>query len=203
MKSLRKFALTTGAAALFLVAFLPAIPSGFAATVDLTPRNFLVDPPPGIEPQVEANLDIMHRVDTAWNERDFETLEQLHAPDGVFFFTIPGGANQQDHLQEMRNFLEAFPDHQIEMPHLVLFGQGDMITAVSRSSGTHTAPFTLPDGRVIEPTGRVVNMVMTTVARVENGQFVEEIVSFDSLDFFSQLGVAEVNVDPAPAPPLQ
>jgi hypothetical protein len=202
MEGFRKLALTAGFITLFLVAFLPAIPFGFADT-GLTPRNFLVDPPPGIEPQVEANLDIMHRVDTAWNERDFATLEQLHAPNGMFFFTIPGGANQQEHVQEMRNFLEAFPDHQIELPHAALFGQGDMITAVSRSSGTHTEPFTLPDGRVIPPTGRVVNLVMTTVARVVDGQFVEEIVSFDSLGFFSQLGVANINAEPAPAQPVQ
>ncbi len=145
----------------------------------------------------------MHRVDTAWNERDFDTLEQLHAPDGVFFFTIPGGADRAAHVQEMRNFLTAFPDHQIELPHLALFGQDDMVTAVSRSSGTHTAPMALPDGRVIPPTGKVVNMVMTTVARVANGQFAEEIVTFDTLDFFSQLGAANIDAEEPPAQPLQ
>jgi predicted ester cyclase len=202
MKGIRKVAFPAGVIALFMVAFLAANPN-YIAAADLTPRNFLVNPPPDMDPEVEANLDVMHRVDTAWNERDFETLEQLHAPDGVFFFTIPGGADRAAHVQEMRNFLEAFPDHQIEMPHMVLFGQGDMVTAVSRSSGTHTAPMILPDGRVIPPTGRVVNMVMTTVARVANGQFVEEIVTFDSLDFFSQLGVANIDAEQPPAQPLQ
>jgi predicted ester cyclase len=195
-------AIATGAIALFLAAFITASPRALAAS-DLTPRNFLVNPPPDADPQVEANLDVMRRVDTAWNARDFEALKQLHAPDGVFFFTVPGGADRTAHIQEMRNFLRAFPDHQIELPHLVLFGQGDMVTAVSRSSGTHTAPMVLPDGRVIPPTGKVVNMVMTTVARVANGQFAEEIVTFDTLDFFSQLGVANLNAEQPPAQPLQ
>jgi ketosteroid isomerase-like protein len=202
MKGIRKVAFAAGIITLFMVAFLAASPRALAA-LDFTPRNFLVNPPPDADPQVEANLDVMRRVDTAWNERDFETLEQLHAPDGVFFFTIPGGADRTAHVQEMRNFLAAFPDHQIELPHLVLFGQGDMVTAVSRSSGTHAEPFTLPDGRVIPPTGKVVNMVMTTVARVADGQFAEEIVTFDTLDFFSQLGVASINAEQPPAHPFQ
>jgi sulfur transfer protein SufE len=46
-------------------------------------------------------------------------------------------------------------------------------------------------------------MVMTTVARVANGQFVEEIVTFDTLDFFSQLGVARIDAEQPPAQPLQ
>lgn len=203
MNCSRKTALT--AAALFLVVIIGLSPESLAA-VDLTPRNFLVNPPDDLDAGVRANLKVMHRVDTAWNERDFDTLEQLHAPDGIFFFTIPGGADRTAHVQEMRDFLAAFPDHQIELPHLVLFGQGDMVTAVSRSSGTHTAPMVLPDGRVVPPTGKVVNMVMTTVARVENGRFVEEIVTFDTLDFFSQLGVATIDAALAagrPAQPMQ
>ncbi|MGH8072176.1 MAG: hypothetical protein ACRERE_44485 [Candidatus Entotheonellia bacterium] len=40
---------------------------------------------------VEDNLEVMRRIDQAWNEWDWATFERLHAPDVFAVFTVPGG----------------------------------------------------------------------------------------------------------------
>jgi predicted ester cyclase len=207
---MKKMGIQTGFAALLAVFSMVMGSAGIAASSMVTSPegnaasffpggNMLVSPPADqngvVDPQIEANLDIMRQVDQAWNDRDLETLGQFHAENGVFIFTIPEGVDRAGHLAEIEAFFTAFPDHMIELPHQLLFGQGDMIVALSRSSGTHLGPFTLPDGRVIPPTGKTITLELVTFARVENGQFVEEKLVFDNLSFLQQLGVVEINAE--------
>ena len=140
---------------------------------------------------VEDNLEVMRRIDLAWNERDWETFDNLHAEDVAVVFTHPEGVTGRDpHREEAQNFIAAFPDHQIQFPHKLLFGQGDMICSVHRSTGTNTGDWKMPDGSVIPPTGKKMEIEMVTVAKVQERQLVEETLYFDNLSVMKQLGLA-------------
>jgi len=140
---------------------------------------------------VEDNLEVMRRIDQAWNERDWKTFDRLHAEDVAVVFTHPEGVTGRDpHREEAQNFIAAFPDHQIQFPHKLLFGQGDMICSVHRSSGRHTGDWKMPNGSVIPPTGKKMEIEMVTVAKVQDGELVEETLYFDNLSVMKQLGLA-------------
>jgi ketosteroid isomerase-like protein len=142
---------------------------------------------------VDENLEVIRRIDQAWNARDWTTFGQLHAKDVFVRFTVPEGVvGRVAHIEEAENFLTAFPDHQIHFPYLKLFGQGDTICSVHQSSGTHAGPWALPDGRIIQPTGRRMEVEMVTVAKVLNGELVEETLYYDTLRLMMQLGLAPI-----------
>jgi predicted ester cyclase len=108
-------------------------------------------------------------------------------------FTVPGGVTGRTaHREEAQNFLAAFPDHRIQFPHKLLFGQGDMICSVHRPTGTHTGDWALPNGRVIPPTGKTMAVEMVTVAKVKDGMLVEESLYYDTLGVMAQLGLIQM-----------
>lgn len=132
----------------------------------------------------------MRKIDQAWNDRDWEAFKELHAEDVFVVFTHPEGIRgRAEHLAEAVAFISAFPDHRIELPHKLLFGQGDMICSVHRSKGTNTGPLTLPDGKIIQATGKTIEIEMATVAKVKDGRLVEETLYFDNLLIMAQLGL--------------
>lgn len=142
---------------------------------------------------VDENLEVIRRADRAWNARDWSTFEPLHGEDIFVRFTHPAGVTGRVALiEEVQNFLGAFPDHKIDFPYLRLFGEGDLVCSVTRSRGTHTGPWNRSDGRVIQPTGKKAEVEMTTVARVLHGQMVEKIFYYDSLSVMTQLGLVQI-----------
>ncbi|TAK00516.1 MAG: ester cyclase [Candidatus Manganitrophaceae bacterium] len=143
--------------------------------------------------RVDENLEVVRRADRAWNGRDWVSFEALHAQDVFVRFTVPGGATGRVALiEEAETFLDAFPDHQIDFPYLKLFGEGDLVCSVTRSRGTHTGPWKRSDGRVFRPTGKRMEVEMTTVARVLNGEIVERIFYYDTLGMMTQLGLVKI-----------
>jgi predicted ester cyclase len=142
---------------------------------------------------VDENLEVIRRIGQAWNARDWTTFGQLHAEDVFVRFTVPEGiTGRVAHIEEAENFLTAFPDHKIQFPYLSLFGRGDRVCSVHRSGGTHTGRLQLPDGRVIPPTGRRMEVETATVAKVLNRELVEEILFYDTLKVMAQLGLVEI-----------
>ncbi len=57
-------------------------------------------------------------------------------------------------------------------------------------TGTFTGPLELPDGTVIEPTGKSFEIVFSTIARWRDGRIVEEYLKYDNGSFMQQIGVA-------------
>lgn len=142
---------------------------------------------------VDQNLEVIRQIDQAWNARDWTLFERHHAADVFVRFSDPKGLTGRVALvTEAQNFLAAFPDHQIGFPYLYLFGEGDLVCSVHKSSGTHTGPWKLPDGRVIPTTGKRFEIEMTTLSRVLNGEVAEKSVTYDKLALFTQLGVIKL-----------
>ena len=72
----------------------------------------------------------------------------------------------------------------------MLFGDGDYTCFVTRFTGTFTAPLELPDGNIIEPTGKAFDVLYSTTARWKDGKIVEEYLFYDNGTFLKQLGLA-------------
>ena len=57
--------------------------------------------------------------------------------------------------------------------------------ALGKLSGTSTQPLTLPDGTVVQPTGKAFTSFFTTIAAWQNEQMVDEYVLFDVQDLMA------------------
>jgi SnoaL-like polyketide cyclase len=56
-------------------------------------------------------------------------------------------------------------------------------------TGTFTGPLELPDGTVIQPTGKSFDVFFSTTARWRNGKIVEEYLFYDSATLMQQIGL--------------
>ncbi|HEV8527232.1 MAG TPA: ester cyclase [Actinomycetes bacterium] len=102
-------------------------------------------------------LALMKKGDDALNARDFAAVDAVHHPDMVAYITglAEPVYGREAHAAAMQQLLRMFPDmHVYSDPYPIQFGSGDWITVVTRATGTFTGETTLPDGKVIAPTGK-------------------------------------------------
>ena len=140
---------------------------------------------------VAHNLRLMKSADDAYNARDYPVfLEQLHAKDVVVHqIGAPTTVGLPPHRRDMDMWIAAYPDMRVHNnPYDIQFGQGEWTVAMDKLSGTFTQPLTLPDGTVVQPTGKAFTTFFTTIARWQNEQLVEEYVLFDPRDVMAQSG---------------
>ena len=87
-------------------------------------------------------------------------------------------------------FCAAFPDNKVKHPYDILFGEGEYTAFVAPFTGTFTGRLELPDGTVIEPTGKSFEVMFSTIARWRDGRIVEEYLKYDNGSFPQQIGLA-------------
>ncbi len=143
------------------------------------------------EDLVQRNLDTFDELDlVAFNNRDMERIAEIHAPD-VRVINPDGTVTTPyypDHEDELAFLFHIFPDFSIN-EHPIGFGQGNWTAGLSISTGTFFNPMELPDGTVIEPTGKSYEVRVVTLANWEDGRIVEEYLIWDNQDWMSQIGV--------------
>ena len=127
----------------------------------------------------------------AFNNRDMKRLAEIHAddvkvynPDGLL--TTPYAGH---HDKELEFLFDTF-DWQIP-EHIVGFGYGDWTAGISISTGKWVNPITLPDGQVLEPTGKEFTLRVATLARWKDGRIVEEHLFWDNAHLNRQIGLGE------------
>ena len=110
--------------------------------------------------RTERLLELMTMGDDAFNARDFEAVDAVHHPDMIAFITglAEPVYGRQAHAAAMRQFLRSFPDMHVGTPYPIQFGSGDWITVVTHATGTFTGEMILPNGNVIEPTGKAFDV---------------------------------------------
>jgi predicted ester cyclase len=67
--------------------------------------------------------------------------------------------------------------------------EGDTFADEWTFTGTHTGPFPLPDGRVLPPTGKRVEIKGMELVRVRDGKIVVDNLYYDNLAVLTQLGL--------------
>jgi len=139
-------------------------------------------------------LALMKKGDDAFNARDTAGMKAVHHPDMIAHVT--GSAEplrgQPAHAAAMVAMFRTFPDvHVHNDPYPVQFGSGAWITVITRTTGTFTGDMTMPDGRVIKPTGKAFDLNFATTARWEGDLLIEEYVFWDSALQAQQLGIGQ------------
>ena len=137
-------------------------------------------------------LALMKKGDDAFNSRDLAGMKDVHHSDMVAHVT--GNAEpikgEPAHAALMKQMFSIFPDvHVNNDPYPVQFGSGDWITVVCRATGTFTGQMTMPDGKVIPPTGKAFDLDFATTARWEGDVLIEEYVFWDSAMQAQQIGL--------------
>src|SRR5215510_7134694 len=139
---------------------------------------------------MSANRQLLDRYVELYNAGDLDGVIDLYAedsvqgmPDGVF----EGRTAIRERLAQE---LEAFTDVQHTVRSFV--EQGDAFCDEWTFAGTHTHPFTLPDGSELPPTGTRVEIAGMEIVRVRNGKIVLNTLYYDNLAVARQLGLLPV-----------
>ncbi|ELZ11088.1 hypothetical protein C479_07263 [Halovivax asiaticus JCM 14624] len=122
-------------------------------------------------------------------ERDLDRIDELHADDFVEHgpFGVESHGPEED-KEQMRTFLEAFPDLEATVEEIV--AEGDTVAMRVRLRGTHQGDF-----MGIDPTGETFDVQNMVFTRIEEGKIVERWVNPDSLGLLEQLGVVDSPVE--------
>jgi len=147
---------------------------------------------PQTSDRVARNLQLMKKGDDGFNLRDEAYYEAAHHPDLVAY--IMGSTEplrgRKAHGAAMQGLYRAFPDIRVDNDYSIQFGSGDWTTVIARVSGTFTGELVRPDGTVIQGTGKFFEVALTTTARWEDDQMVEEWVFWDTQLMAEQIGLA-------------
>jgi ketosteroid isomerase-like protein len=122
-----------------------------------------------------------------YNVGDLEGVMDLYAEDAVQ--VMPDGIFKgRDAIRDrLAQELSAFSDvhHTVES----YVEQGDAFSDEWIFRGTHTKPFTLPDGTEITPTGKRVEMRGMELCVVRDGKLIVDNLYYDNLSSMIQLGL--------------
>ncbi|WP_308170003.1 ester cyclase [Acrocarpospora catenulata] len=131
----------------------------------------------------------------AFNGHDLDRMLRCHSRDAVL--VTPAGVTEgHDEISSFyQDFFDGFPDLRMTVWHTVTCAD----PAVSEwvLTGTHTGPFLLPEGEMLQGTGRPVTVRGTSTCTVSNGKIITHRIYFDQLELYSQLG-AKLNFDDVP-----
>ncbi len=139
-------------------------------------------------------LALMKKGDDAFNARDFAAMDAVHHPDMIAHIT--GNAEpiygRTAHAAMMRQMFRIFPDvHVDNAPYPIQFGSGDWITVVTRNTGTFTGEMTLPDGKVIAPTGKAFEVEFVQTIKWDGDQIIEIAAFWNAAQQARQIGLAK------------
>jgi hypothetical protein len=128
-----------------------------------------------------------------YSGQQWENLHKSHAQDIVVYY--PDGHTTKGipaHIKEL-NFMWTFaPDNRIT-EHPVRFGTADAewTAVMGFLDGTFTKPMTLPNGTVIQPTGKAYHLPMATLGHwSKQGVMSEEYLFWDNATLMKQIGVS-------------
>jgi hypothetical protein len=109
----------------------------------------------------------------------------VHWPDG---HTTKG---LKKHLEDMEYMFSYAPDTRIP-EHPIKVGQGEWTAVHGIMEGTFTKPMKMPDGKIIQPTGKKFKIAMATFSHWnKDGLFDEEYLFWDNQTYMSQLGLGK------------
>jgi steroid delta-isomerase-like uncharacterized protein len=139
---------------------------------------------PFITAQLDENKDIARQMVDAVNNRDYEIMDELFAPNFVRHCQATPDLYIKS-LEEMKEFLKGdlnvFPDSHIDIEMLI--AEGDLVAGLFTFAATQEGamgPF--------PATGKKVDLKYLGILRFEDGKIAEMWVEWDNMAFLTQLG---------------
>jgi ketosteroid isomerase-like protein len=145
------------------------------------------------EARETRNIALYDKMDLeAFATHDMKTIKEIHA-DNVVVYNPDGSITKgmtPNHANEMQWLFDTFPDITINA-HPIKFGSGDWTAGMSVTKGTFSAPMKLPNGKVIQPTGKPFEIRIVTLVKWKDGRIAKEYLFWDNLDWNRQIGISE------------
>ncbi|MCV0398601.1 MAG: ester cyclase [Nitrosarchaeum sp.] len=125
-----------------------------------------------------------------FTNQDWDGFKESHSEDIIVYW--PDGSKTVGlprHIEDLDAMFGYAPDTRIH-EHPIKIASGEWTAVVGIMEGTFTEPMSLPDGSVIEPTGKAFKLTMCTVGHWKNGVMIEEYLFWDNQTFMQQIGLA-------------
>jgi hypothetical protein len=139
---------------------------------------------------VDKNLITFDTLDfKVFTNQQWTRMHESHADN--IKVVMPDGSittKLDDHIQNIKWVFSFAPDTRI-LEHPIRFGSGKYTAVTGYMLGTFTKPMYLPNGAVVQPTGKSYKLTMCTIGVWENGVMIEEQLFWDNQSFFKQLGL--------------
>lgn len=136
-----------------------------------------------------SNEDLARRIYEMWNERNFDEIAEVTAPDATL--TIVGSGDTFEGIEGSRKYNEmwadGFPDGKVTIDRVI--GSGDHVVVESTGRGTHTGTLATSMGD-IPATGRSLTLQLCDVLEFKNGKVQSQKTYFDTGSMMAQLGVS-------------
>ncbi|WP_239094831.1 ester cyclase [Planotetraspora silvatica] len=132
--------------------------------------------------------NVKRRFTEAINTHDVQRVVEFFSPDAVFVSPSGVAEGREQIAWVYEQFFKGFPDFRL-IPWYEVFDCDEPMVAEWTVTGTHTGPFLLPDGRVIEATGRRITIRGSCASFIENGKITTHREYFDQLELYTQLGL--------------
>jgi steroid delta-isomerase-like uncharacterized protein len=134
------------------------------------------------------NADLARRLHEAWNERKFDEIAELTAPDGKI--TIVGSGDTFEGVEGSRAYNEmwaaGFPDATVTVDRVIASGDHAVVEFTGR--GTHTGTLATSMGD-IPATGRSLTLQLCDVMEFKDGKVRSQHTYFDTGSMMAQLGL--------------
>jgi steroid delta-isomerase-like uncharacterized protein len=139
------------------------------------------------EKTMSANSKLLDYYVERYNAGDLDAVMDLYAEESVQL--MPDGLYEGRSVirERLAQELNAFSDvaHRVES----FVEQGDAFADEWTFVGTHTRPFTLPDGTEVPATGRRVEIRGMEFVQMRDGKIVVDNLYYDTTAVLAQLGL--------------
>jgi steroid delta-isomerase-like uncharacterized protein len=134
-----------------------------------------------------AKRELLDRYVERYNAGDLDACIDLYAEDAVQRMHDGIFHGRDEIRRRLAVELTAFPDARYTVVSFV--EDGDTFADEWTLTGTHTGPFTLPDGAQLPPTGKRVVVDGMEYVRVRDGKIIADNLYYDSAAPLFQLGL--------------
>lgn len=134
------------------------------------------------------NEQTARKIYQSWNDRDFDFMAEVIAPDGTITdvgsgITFRGPEGTRDYNTA---WAEGFPDGRITVDRVI--SSGDLVVVEYTGRGTHTGTLSSPAG-AIPATGRTLTLELCDVIEFADGKVKTLRSYFDTGSMMAQLGL--------------
>ncbi|WP_204054857.1 ester cyclase [Microbispora corallina] len=123
----------------------------------------------------------------AMNRHDLDGALRCYTEGAVYVSPVGVGEGRDEIASFLGAFLTAFPDVRWT-PWSRVVVCGNVLITQWVITGTHHGPFSMPNGEIIEATGRCVNVRGCSLRTMDGDRIAVHCVFYDQLELYAQLG---------------
>jgi predicted ester cyclase len=140
--------------------------------------------------QPERNIQTFDTLDfDVFSNQKWDRLNESHADNIIVSW--PDGHDThgiKQHIEDLKKLFVHAPDTAIKI-HPIRLANGDWTAVTGIMTGTFTRPIPMPNGSVVQPTGKKFSLPMATLGHWKNGKMDHEWLFWDNAAYLSQLGL--------------